>query len=208
MTDTTITGPPGPPTVVEVYLPGGPPGPPGPPGPVGPPGSLTDLTDVTGTTGLRKAPVDDGSGTFPLTPVTTQDDLDAVLTSVATVNWHNIGDPGQPPFLSGFRNIGDPWSPARYRTLANSTVRLQGTICCDDTTIADSTWIPIFTLPPQAAPDYNLEFCALTNDNAFSRLYIWNTGDIIWAGYIMGPHAPISRLPLNFISWSTTGPTP
>jgi hypothetical protein len=170
------------------------------------PSTLTELTDVTGTPGIGKSPVDDGSSTFPLTKVTTEDDLDAVLASVATVTWHNIGTPGEPVFQSQFRNIGDPWSPARYRQLANSTVRLQGTVSCDDQTISDATWIPIFKLPPEAAPDYSLEFCALTNDNAFSRLYIWETGDVIWAGYVMGPHAPISRLPLNFISWSTRGP--
>jgi hypothetical protein len=169
--------------------------------------TLTELTDVTGTPGLGKSPVDDGTATFPLTPVTTQADLDAVLAEVAAVNWHNIGTPGEPPFQSQFRNIGDPWSPARYRLLANSTVRMQGTITCDDPTIIDSTWVPIFTLPAEAAPDYNLEFTALTNDNAWSKLYIWDTGDVIWAGYVIGTHAPIARLPLNFLSWSTSGPT-
>ena len=129
-----------------------------------------------------------------------------MLASVAAVTWHDIGAAGEPPFLSSFRNIGDPWSPARFRVLANSTVRMQGTVTCDDPTIADSTWLPIFTLPPELAPDYNLEFAALTNDNAFSKLFIWNTGDVIWGGYVMGTHAPIARLPLNFISWSTTGP--
>jgi hypothetical protein len=170
--------------------------------------TLTGLTDVTGTTGPGKAPVDDGSGTFPLTPITTHDDLDAVLAQVATVTWHNIGAANEPPFQSGFRNIGDPWSPARYRQLANSTIRLQGTVTCDDATIADATWIPMFTLPPAAAPDYNLEFMALTNDNAISRLYVWADGTVVWAGYAIGPHAPISRLPLNFLSWSSTGPAP
>jgi hypothetical protein len=170
--------------------------------------TLTELTDVTGTPAPGYSPVaDQTSTTFPLTRVTTQDDLEAVLTEVATVTWHNVGDPGEPPFLSQWRNIGDPWSPCRFRSLANSTVRLQGTICCDDQTISDSTWVPIFTLPAELAPDYNLEFTALTNDNAWSKLYIWNTGDIVWAGYVMGTHAPISRLPLNFISWSTRGPT-
>jgi hypothetical protein len=171
-------------------------------------GTLTGLTDVTGTAGIGKAPVDDGSGTFPLTPVTTHDDLDNVLAQVAAVNWHDIGAPGQPPFQNQFRNIGDPWSPARYRTLANSTIRLQGTITCDDPTIADATWLPIFVLPADAAPGANLEFMALTNDNAISRLYVWADGTVIWAGYAIGPHAPITRLPLNFLSWSSTGPMP
>jgi hypothetical protein len=175
-------------------------------------GSLAGLSDVTGEPGPGKSPVGDNSGMFPLVPVTTQDDLDAVLAEVAAVSWHNIGDPGEPPFLSEFRNIGDPWSPLRYRVLANSTVRMQGTVCCDDQTIGSSTWVPIFTLPAAVAPDYSLEFCALTNDTAFSKLYIWDTGDVIWGGYVNTsgsmPTDPVGRLPLNFLSWSTTGPAP
>jgi hypothetical protein len=204
---TTVSG--GPPQIIEVQIPGGPPGPPGPQGPPGA-STLTELTDVTGAGGPGLSPVGAPTGSdFPLTRVTTQDDLDAILAEVAAVNWHNIGAPGEPPFLSQFRNIGDPWSPCRYRTLANSTVRLQGTICCDDQTIADATWIPIFQLPPEAAPDYTLEFSALTNDNAFSKLYVWDDGNVIWGGYTgIGPNAPIARLPLNFLSWSTSGPAP
>lgn len=169
--------------------------------------TLTGLTDVTGQPNPGTAPVYDHSGIAPLTPVTTQDDLDAVLTSVAAITWHDIGAAGEPAFQSAFRNMGDPWSPLRYRILANSTIRLQGTICCDDQTISDSTWVPICQLPPECAPGYNLEFCALTNDNAFSRLYIWEDGSVIWAGYVIGTHAPVSRLPLNFISWTTAEPT-
>jgi hypothetical protein len=187
----------------------------GPPGPPGPPGAstLTELTDVTGQGGYGTSPVDDGTSTFPLTRVTTKEDLEAVLAEVAAVNWHDIGAAGEPPFLSQFRNIGDPWSPCRYRVLANSTVRMQGTVCCDDQTIGGSTWVPIFTLPTDAAPDYNLEFAALTNDNCFSKVYIWDTGDVVWGGYVdvgAGPPSgdPITRLPLNFLSWSTRGPAP
>jgi hypothetical protein len=168
--------------------------------------TLTELTDVTGTIGIGKAPVDDGTGTFPLTPITTQQDLDDVLTQVAAVTWHDIDTPGEPNFQSQFRNMGDPWSPARYRVLANSTVRVQGTVCCDDDTIADSQWLPIFQLPAELAPGYTLEFSALTNDNTISRLYVWEDGTVIWAGYAIGNHAPIDKLPLNFLSWSTAQP--
>jgi len=204
---TTVTG--GPPQIIEVLIPGGPPGPPGPQGPPGA-STLTELTDVTGAGGPGLSPVGASTGSdFPLTRVTTEDDLNAVLAKVASVDWHDIGTPGEPPFLSQFRNIGDPWSPCRYRILANSTVRLQGTITCDDQTISDATWIPIFQLPPEAAPDYTLEFAALTNDNAFSKLYVWDDGNVIWGGYTgIGPNAPIARLPLNFLSWSTAGPAP
>jgi len=171
---------------------------------------LRDLHDVetAADPGFGSSPVDDGSGVYPLTRVTTQDDLNNVLAEVAGVVWHDIGAPGEPAFQPDWRNIGEPWSPARFRILANSTVRLQGTVCCQDPSIADATWIPIFQLPASVAPGANLEFSALTNDNAISRMYIWADGWVVWAGYALGPHAPVSRLPLNFLSWSTTGPQP
>lgn len=173
-------------------------------GDVGAATSLTDLTDVTGTPGVGKAPVDDGAGTFPLTAVTTRDDLDAVLAEVAGVERHHIGDQDEPPFLSEFRNIGDPWAPACFRQLANSTVRLEGTVMCQDATILDATWIPVFTLPAEAAPGVNLEFAVLTNDNALSKLFVWEDGQVIWGGYAIGTHQPLDRLPLNQLSWSTS----
>jgi hypothetical protein len=206
-----------PPDTIEVVVPGGPPGPPGPQGPAGPQGppgsgtasSLTDLTDVSGAPGPGKSPVGDQTGVeFTLLPVTTQDDLDNVLAEVAAVNWHDIGAAGEPAFQSQFRNIGDPWSPARFRVLANSTVRLQGTVSCDDQTIVDSTWLPIFTLPGECAPGYSLEFGVVTNDNAVSKLLVWEDGEVLWGGYQIGSHATIERLPLNGISWSTGVPVP
>lgn len=174
----------------------------------GGPTSLTDLTDVTGLPGVGKAPVSVAGGDFPLTHIVTQTDLDAVLSTVAGVEWHDIGSAGEPPFLSGFRNIGDPWSPARYRMLANSTVRIQGTVCCDDATIEDATWIPIFQLPADAAPANNLEFVTLTNDDAWSRIIVWTDGTVVWGGYTTVPHVAVSRLPINMLSWSTSGQAP
>jgi hypothetical protein len=171
-------------------------------------GSLTGLTDVTGDPGLGKSPVDDGTGTFPLTPITTQADLDAVLARVAAVDWHTIGDPGEAPFAPGWRNIGEPWASARYRLLANSTVRIQGTVTSDDTTIVDATWIPIFQVPAEAAPGENLEFFTLANEQDICRMYVWADGTVVWGGYTSTPHNPVTRLPINFLSWSTIGPSP
>lgn len=169
-------------------------------------GSLTDLTDVTGEPGPGKSPVADDAGSFPLTRVTTEDDLTAVLDSVAEVVWHDIGAPGEPPFLSQFFNLGDPWSPARYRALLNSTVRVQGTVGCSDPTIVDATWIPIFQIPAEHAPGANLEFFTFANDANPCRMFVWADGTVVWGGYTSTPHPPIDRLPLNFLSWSTVSP--
>lgn len=50
--------------------------------------TLTDLSDVTGSPGPNKAPVyDANTGVAPLTEVTTQDDLDAILAQVV---WHRV----------------------------------------------------------------------------------------------------------------------
>jgi len=61
-------------------------------------------------------------------------------------------------------------------------------------------------LPAEAAPGANLEFAVLTNDNAFSKILVWDSGQVIWGGYAIGTHAPISRLPLNQLSWSIANP--
>jgi hypothetical protein len=85
-------------TIVEVVAPGGPPGPQGPQGPPGPPTSLVDLTDVTGTPAPGLSPVYDNTGIAPLTAITTQQDLDAILAQVV---WHKVQD-----------ITADPWQPS------------------------------------------------------------------------------------------------
>lgn len=191
--------------VVEVIRPGGPPGPPGPAGPAGAT-TLAALTDVTGTGGYGQSPVDDGSNTFPLTRVTTQDDLEGILTSVAEVEWHHVGDPGEPAFLSEFRNIGDPWAPARYRLTLNNVVHLEGTVTCDDQTIGAATWIPVFTFPPECAPGANIELGVISNDESLSKLIVWGDGQVVWGGYMLGPGSkPLQRLSLAGVNFSVGG---
>jgi hypothetical protein len=89
---------------------------------------LRDLDDVRTLVdpGLGAAPVDDGSGVYPLTRVTTTTDLDAILASVAAVEWHYL----EP--LNGFENLpnlfGDNWAPLRYRLTLNNIVHLEGLV--------------------------------------------------------------------------------
>lgn len=171
--------------------------------------TLTELTDVTGTGGPGTSPVGDSSGVYPLTAITTKDDLQAVLDRVAAVDWHDIGAPGEPAFAANWRNIGEPWGIARYRVLANSTIRVEGTVTCDDASIQDATWVPIFQLPAELAPSQNLEYFVFANDDATPcRVFVWDDGTVIFGGYTATPHNPVERLPLNFLSWSTQGPAP
>ena len=159
--------------------------------------TLTELTDVTGTPGPNKAPVYDAdTGIAPLTEIPTQADLDQVLADVARTDWINL------ELLSGFNNIGDPWAVARYRRTLNSTVYLEGSIRNPDTTISEATWIPIAQLPEDSRPTAALEFDALTNDDAMSKIVVWPDGQVVWAGFRIGQHGTIDRLSLNNVNFS------
>ena len=168
----------------------------------GAPSSLTDLTDVSGDPGERKAPVYDDAGTAHLTEVPTQDDIDGILVRVARVDWHNIGADGEPPFLSGFRNLGDPWGHARYRHSANNIVHLEGCVSNDDASLAGATWVPIFQFPPEAAPGASLRFLGMANDHSIAAIVVWEDGLVVFAGWVVGPTAPIDYISLAGVSFS------
>jgi hypothetical protein len=172
----TETG--GPPQIIEVLLPGGPPG---PPGPAGPPGAstLTDLTDVTGPGGTGTSPVDDGSGTFPLTKVTTQDDLDTILASVAYVDWRPLDlQPGFAPYGNGF---ADP----RYRLTLNNVVHIEGMVGCNPPLSEDDAGKLVCTMPADSLPSGRLLFgCPAFGNNA--RFDVDPDGSITFEGMLMG----------------------
>jgi len=65
--------------------------------------SLTDLTDVTGTPGAGKAPVDDGTSTFELTHVASQEYVDQAISD-AQGRWAALGQK-----LSFVDTIAQPW---------------------------------------------------------------------------------------------------
>jgi hypothetical protein len=171
--------------------------------------TLAGLTDVTGTPGLNKSPVDDGSGVYPLTEITTRSDLDGILASVAAVEWHDVGKPGEPPFQSEFSNLGSPWSPARFRHTLNNTVYLQGTVTHPSDFDPQSTWLPIFQLPAELMPSGSIQFGCISNDNSMSKVVVWEDGAVIWGGYITGTFvANIPELSLGGISFSVGAAQP
>jgi hypothetical protein len=189
------------PDVVEVQLPGGPPGPPGPPGPAGPSGgTLTDLTDVAGTTGTGKAPVDDGTGTYQLTPVTTTNDLNNILAQVAAVEWHYL----QP--LNGFQNYvdvyGGDWVKLRYRHTLNNIVHLEGMLTRNPPIEEAEEPIVLAVMPEVSRSGYSLVFAATCTEDVLGRIDLQPDGSLVLTSQAA---SPISWLSLCGISWSVEG---
>lgn len=178
---TTVSG--GPPQIIEVQIPGGPPGPQGPQGPPGA-STLTDLTDVTGDPAYGKAPVASTTTEFPLTRVTTEDDLSKLLAKVAHVEWHNIGDPGEPPFHNDFGNFGEGYAPLRYRLTSNNIVCLEGMVM--RAAPYPQTPFSVCQLPPECSPGATNIFCVAGGSNSISRVDIDNNGYVMWMGYLQG----------------------
>jgi len=194
----TITSQGGPPQIIEVQIPSGPPGPPGPPGTSG---SLTDLTDVTGTPGFGKAPVDDGTGTYPLTQVTTTEDLDAILASVAEVNWRplELADPRLVPFSTQDPRFADP----AWRLTLNNVVHVQGMVACIPPLSNADVGLVVATLDPDSRPLATLLFgCPAFNNNA--RVDVNPDGTIIFQGMLIGG-GEIDWFSLTPITFSVAG---
>jgi len=166
--------------------------------------TLTELADVTGEPGPGKSPVYDGNtGMAPLTRVTTEDDLDAILGQVAEVEWDVVGAADGPPFLSGFRPTGDPWAVPRFRRTLNNVVHIEGQITNDDQTAGAATWLPMFQLPPDCLPGMPLRYGCLANDNSIGKVIVWTDGLVLWGGYVLGPGAPgIPYVSLDTIHFS------
>lgn len=162
--------------------------------------SLTDLTDVTGTPSPGTAPVYDDTGTAPLTPVTTQADLDNILVQVANIEYHQIGDPNEPPFQNGFRNYGEPWAPARYRHAANNVVHIDGVISRTDRLTEPTV---IFVLPEGHRPNAGQVF-AMASENGVSRVDVLPDGTVEWRQYLAGTDFAEVYLSLSGIKFNAT----
>jgi hypothetical protein len=162
---------------------------------------LRDLQDVDTAQdpGLGSSPVDDGSGVYPLTRVSTVDDVNAILALVANVEYHRFGDPGEPTLQNGFADYGPPFAPARWRLTANNTLRLDGAI-----TRAEPLTEPtlIATLPEGCRPDARHVFLA-PSDQSLSRIDVDANGDIVWYVYlVVGGTGAQGYLSLSSVSYS------
>ncbi len=183
-------------TIVEVVGAGGPTGPQGPPGPPGA-STLTDLTDVTGTGGFGTSPVDDGTSTFPLTRVTTQDDLDQILAQVAAVNWRTFD------LQPGFAPYGQDFADPRYRLTLNNVVHVEGMVACTPPLSDDDVGKVIATLDTDCLPGGRLLFSAPAFGNS-ARIDVSPTGDIAFQGMLIGG-GMIDWFSLSMITYSVGG---
>ena len=128
-----------------------------------------------------------------LSGIVSEEDLAGILASVAAVDWHMIGAPGEPPFQSEFSNLGPPWAAAGFRHTLNNTVYLQGSVTHPADFDPQSTWLPIFQLPLELKPLGSIQFGCISNDNSMSKIVVWEDGTVIWGGYITGTF--VSNIP-------------
>ena len=169
--------------------------------------TLTELTDVTGDPGLNKSPVDDGSGVFPLTEITTRSDLDGILTSVAYVDWHDL------ELQNGFRSFeGQPdldgivWAPARYRLTLNNVVHLEGHVVHDTLLTEADAPLVIAQLPPECSPGMALWFDCPTHVQYLARVDVYADGTLMYKG-IFTAEGDIQYMSLSGINFSVGAAT-
>lgn len=157
---------------------------------------LRDLQDVhtTDDPGQGASPVDDGSGTYPLTLVTTQSSLDGILASVAAVEWHYL----EP--LNGFENLpnlfGDNWAPLRYRLTLNNIVHLEGLL--KPPPGQSGSPVVICVMPEDCRSGYDLAFPAKSSiPNEEGHVYLRSDGRLELASA-----QPWAWVSVCGISWS------
>ena len=163
---------------------------------------LRDLHDVStaGDQGEGSSPVDDGTSEFALTRVTTVEDLDAILASVAAVDWNYL----EP--LNGFENLpnlfGDNWVPLRYRLTLNNVVHLEGLV--KPPPEQSGSPIVIAMLPQDCHTGYDLVFPAKSAiPNEEGHVYFRSDGRLELASA-----QPWQWVSLCGISWSVEGTSP
>jgi len=125
------------------------------------------------------------------------------------VDWNVVGDADGPPFLSGWRNTGDPWAPVRFRLTLNNVVHIEGQATNDDQTTGAATWLPIFQLPDDCLPGAPLRYGCLVNDAAIGKIIVWEDGLVLWGGYMLGTPSPgIPYVSLDAIHFSVGAEQP
>lgn len=162
--------------------------------------SLTELTDVTGEPAPGYSPVaDQSSQEFPLTRVTTQEDLDKILAAVAAVEWHDL------ELQSGFTNLGGEFAPLRYRLTLNNVVYLEGIINRAEAVLDTNHGLPIAQLPPECSPGLRLMFDVQTDAQNPARVDVHGDGLLTFEGFFAGT-ANAHSFTLCGISFSVGGP--
>ena len=168
--------------------------------------SLTELTDVTGDPGFGKSPVDDGSSTFPLTRVTTQADLDAILEQVAAVTWFDL-DLGD-----GITNAADDPAVnpdtvrARCRLTLNNLVFIEAVLKCEPPLTNAQSGRVLATLPPETVPGARLIFLCGSSGQNPAEIDVLADGTIVFETFFGGT-ANAAIVTLCGISFSIGGPS-
>jgi hypothetical protein len=142
--------------------------------------TLSGLTDVTGAPTPGTGPVYDATGNAPLVPVVTQADLDAILASVAAVDWRPLTlQPGFGPYSD------TQFATPKYRLTLNNVVHIEGMVgCVPPLGDADAGKL-VATLPPDSRPDATLLFgCPAYGNNA--RFDVDPGGNITFQGMLIG----------------------
>jgi hypothetical protein len=164
--------------------------------------TLMELTDVTGDLGSKRSPVDDGSGVFPLTEITLREDLDAILASVAAVNWIPLDlQPGFQSYEGQPDLDGIVWAPARYRLTLNNVVHLEGLVVSDKLLTEADAGLVIAQLPPECSPGLGLWFDCPTHVQYLARVDVYGDGTIVFRG-VFGAEGDIQYMSLSGINFS------
>jgi hypothetical protein len=89
------------------------------------------------------------------------------------INWHNVGDAGEPAFENGWVNYGAGYNPARFGKDAAGRVWVQGLIK------NGNSGQVAFTLPEQYRPSQYVYVESASNPNVFARLVVLSNGSVI-----------------------------
>jgi hypothetical protein len=164
--------------------------------------ALSDLTDVTGDPAPGLGPVYDAGGVeAPLTRVVTQEDLDAILVTVAEVTWRPL------VLQNGCVASPSPYAPPRYRLTLNNLVFLQGRVTKPNNFASSDTGLVIATLDTDARPGGGLVYIAPGGTAATTaRVVVHANGQITFEGLIGGT-TPASAISLAPIIFSVEGPS-
>lgn len=157
---------------------------------------VTESSGATGPQGTTGATGPGGGATGAQGPIGAAGAAGATgpldAAELATVVWHEIDDPGEPPFLNGFGNAPGAWALCRFRLAGDSVVFVEGVVSRATPLAPADAPEPIFQLPPAAMPGGDLIFVVPSNsrgtpgDLGASFILIQADGTVCWNGYVGG----------------------